>query len=340
MLVPLTLETQAAISYGLTPMTAETPAFRVAALYRFTQFPDPAALQGPLARACRDVGVKGTLLLAREGINGTIAGTDAAIETVLAHIRALPGCADLTPKTAWAEAMPFHRMKVRLKKEIVTLGLPDLDPVANVGTYVEPADWNALIADPDVLVIDTRNDYEVAIGAFERAVDPKTSSFSAFPEWFRNYRADLERERGPDAPPLKVAMYCTGGIRCEKSTAFLKSEGVQDVFHLKGGILDYLEQVPEPQSLWRGECFVFDERVAVGHGLSPGIHGLCRGCRRPVSPEQQASPLYVEGVACPACHDERDEASKARYAERHRQVARARQLGIAHVGAERETDQD
>ena len=207
-------------------MTSETQAFRVAALYRFTRFPDPAALQGPLAKACCAVGVKGTLLLAREGINGTIAGTDAAIESVLAHIRALPGCGDLVPKTAWAEAMPFHRMKVRLKKEIVTLGLPDLDPVANAGTYVEPADWNALIADPDVLVIDTRNDYEVAIGAFARAVDPKTSSFSAFPDWFRDYRAGLEEERGPDAPPLKVAMYCTGGIRCEKSTAFLKSEGI------------------------------------------------------------------------------------------------------------------
>jgi UPF0176 protein len=322
------------------PVTTDTQTFRVAALYRFTRFDDPAALQGPLARLCCSLGVKGTLLLAREGINGTIAGTDDAIEAVLAHIRALPGCADLAPKTAWAEAMPFHRMKVRLKKEIVTLGLPDLDPAANAGTYVEPADWNALIADPDVVVIDTRNDYEVAIGAFERAVDPRTSSFSAFPDWFRDYRKGLEQARGPDAPPLKVAMYCTGGIRCEKSTAFLKSEGVEDVFHLKGGILDYLEQVPEPESLWRGECFVFDERVAVGHGLTQGVHALCRGCRRPVSPEQRNSPLYVEGVACPACHDERDEDAKARYAERHRQVARARELGIAHVGAAPQTDQD
>ncbi len=319
------------------PVTQDTQAFRVAALYRFTRFPDPAALQGPLAKTCCAVGVKGTLLLAREGINGTIAGTDTAIESVLAHIRALPGCADLIPKTAWADTMPFHRMKVRLKKEIVTLGLPDLDPVANAGTYVEPADWNVLIADPDVVVIDTRNDYEVAIGAFARAVDPKTSSFSAFPDWFRDYRAGLEEERGPDAPPLKVAMYCTGGIRCEKSTAFLKSEGIEDVFHLKGGILDYLEQVPEPDSLWRGECFVFDERVAVGHGLSPGTHALCRACRRPISPEERASPLFVEGVACPACHDTRDADSKARYAERHKQVARARELGIAHVGATRDS---
>ncbi|OZA79909.1 MAG: hypothetical protein B7X77_02465 [Caulobacter sp. 39-67-4] len=319
-------------------MTSDTPrsapgAFRVAALYRFTRFEDPAALQGPLARACCAVGVRGTLLLAREGINGTIAGTDAAIESVLAHIRALQGCADLQPKTAWADHMPFNRMKVRLKKEIVTLGLPDLDPVANAGAYVEPANWNALIADPDVVVIDTRNDYEVAIGAFEHAVDPQTSSFSAFPEWFRDYRAGLEQERGPNAPPLKVAMYCTGGIRCEKSTAFLKSEGIEDVFHLKGGILDYLEQVPEPESLWRGECFVFDERVAVGHGLTAGSHALCRACRMPVSPEARQSPHYVEGVSCPACHDSRDEAQRAGYAERHRQVKLAEARGEAHVGA-------
>jgi UPF0176 protein len=307
--------------------------FRVAALYRFTRFEDPAALQAPLAALCCGLGVKGTLLLAREGINGTIAGEDAAIEAVLDHIRALPGCADLGPKVAWAERMPFYRMKVRLKKEIVTLGEPDLDPAANAGTYVEPTDWNALIADPDVVVIDTRNDYEVAVGQFAGAVDPKTPSFSAFPAWFRDYRQSLEAERGPEAPPLKVAMYCTGGIRCEKSTAFLKSEGIEDVFHLKGGILDYLEQVPEPESLWRGECFVFDERVAVGHGLAAGTHVLCRGCRMPVSPEGQASPLYVEGVACPACHDQRNDDQKARAAERHRQALHCETLGIDHVGA-------
>ena len=251
--------------------------YRVAALYRFTRFEDPAAIREPLAALCCGLGVKGTLLLAREGINGTIAGEDAAIEAVLDHIRALPGCADIQPKTAWAERMPFHRMKVRLKKEIVTLGEPNLDPT-DPGTYVAPADWNALIRDPDVVVIDTRNDYEVAVGRFEGAVDPRTASFSDFPAWFRDWRANLP------APPKKIAMYCTGGIRCEKSTAFLKAEGVEQVFHLKGGVLDYLEQVPEPESLWRGECFVFDERVAVGHGLAPGTHVLCLGCRMPFSP--------------------------------------------------------
>jgi UPF0176 protein len=300
--------------------------FRVAALYRFTRFEDPAAIQGPLAALCCGLGVKGTLLLAREGINGTIAGEDAAIEAVLDHIRALPGCADLQPKTARAERMPFYRMKVRLKKEIVTLGEPDLDPTDS-GTYVAPADWNALIRDPDVAVIDTRNDYEVAVGRFEGAVDPKTASFSDFPAWFRDWRQSLA------TPPKKIAMYCTGGIRCEKSTAFLKAEGVEEVFHLKGGVLDYLEQVPEPESLWRGECFVFDERVAVGHGLTPGTHVLCRGCRMPVSPEGQASPLYVEGVACPACHDRRSDDQKARAAERHRQALHCEALGIDHVGA-------
>lgn len=305
--------------------------YRVAALYRFTRFPDPAAIQGPLAALCRSLGVRGTLLLAREGINGTIAGEDAAIEAVLAHIRALPGCADLAPKTAWAERMPFYRMKVRLKKEIVTLGEPNLDPT-DAGTYVAPADWNALISDPDVLVIDTRNAYEVAVGRFEGAIDPQTASFADFPTWFRGWRKTVEAQRGPQSP-LKVAMYCTGGIRCEKSTAFLKAEGVEQVFHLKGGVLDYLEQIPEPESLWRGECFVFDERVSVGHGLAKGDHVLCRGCRMPVSPAERASPLYVEGVACPACHDKRSEEQKARAAERHRQVLHCEALGVEHVGA-------
>jgi UPF0176 protein len=306
------------------PMT-----FRIAALYRFTTFEDPAVLQRPLAALCCGLGVKGTLLLAREGINGAIAGPPEAIDQVVAHIRALPGCETLELKFADAGALPFHRMKVRVKREIVTLGAGELDPARNAGTHVEPADWNALITRDDVVVIDTRNAYEAAIGTFEGAIDPKTASFADFPAWFRAYRQTWD----PAAPPPKVAMFCTGGIRCEKSTAFLKSEGVDEVFHLKGGILNYLETTPAAESLWRGECFVFDERVAVGHGLAPGTHGLCRGCRRPVGPEERASPFYIEGVACPACHGERDEEARARYAERHRQAARARELGIAHVGA-------
>lgn len=302
---------------------------RVAALYQFTRFDDPAAIRGPLLDLCGAQGVKGTLLLAREGINGTIAGSDAAIDAVLAHVRTLPGCAEIDIKFSHADTMPFHRMKVRLKREIVTMGQPDIDPLAGVGHYVAPAEWNDLIADPDTVLIDTRNDYEVAIGTFRGAIDPKTRSFSEFPEWFRAKRAEIEAQgRTP-----KIAMFCTGGIRCEKSTAFAKAEGVEQVYHLKGGILAYLEQVPQDRSLWDGECFVFDERVAVKHGLEVGAHVLCRACRMPVSPEARQSPDYVEGVSCPACIGTRTEEQRASYAERHRQAQLAAQRGEAHVGA-------
>ncbi len=302
---------------------------RVAALYQFTRFDDPAAIRGPLLALCVAQGVKGTLLLAREGINGTIAGSNAAIDAVLGHIRALPGCADIDVKFSHAAAMPFHRMKVRLKREIVTMGQPDIDPLAGVGHYVAPSEWNALIADPDTVLIDTRNDYEVAIGTFRGAIDPKTSSFSEFPAWFRAKREEIEAQgRTP-----KIAMFCTGGIRCEKSTAFALSEGVEQVFHLKGGILAYLEQVPQARSLWDGECFVFDERVAVKHGLEVGDHVLCRACRMPVSPEARESADYVEGVSCPACIGTRTDQQRASYAERHRQALLAQARGEAHVGA-------
>ena len=302
---------------------------RVAALYRFTRLADLAAIKPPLAQLCCTNGVRGTLLLANEGINGTIAGTDDGIDAVLAHIRTLPGCADLEVKDSRAATMPFHRMKVRLKREIVTMGEPDIDPLEDVGHYVDPADWNALIADPGTIVIDTRNDYEVAVGSFAGALDPKTRSFRDFPAWFREHRDELVG----DGPPPRIAMFCTGGIRCEKSTAFLKAEGLGDVYHLKGGILKYLETVPEAESLWEGECFVFDQRVAVGHGLAPGTHGLCHACRMPVSPADRASPLYVEGISCPACHDARDATQRAGYAERERQMRLAEARGQTHVGA-------
>lgn len=262
-----------------------TPMIRVAALYKFTPFADPEALREPLLAACEEAGVKGTLLLAREGINGTIAGTDNALGAVLDTIRALPGCANLDVKFSDAPAMPFGRTKVRVKREIVTMGEPDIDPRLSVGTYVDPNDWNALIADPDILVIDTRNDYEVAIGTFAGAVDPATPSFSDFPKWFRDNRDELL------AGKKKVAMFCTGGIRCEKSTSFLRAEGVEEVFHLRGGILKYLEQVPENESLWQGECFVFDERVSLGHGLALGTHTRCQPCGRPFPVDE----------ACPVC---------------------------------------
>ena len=301
---------------------------RVAALYRFARFEDCAALRAPLDRLCRAEGVRGTLLLAAEGINGTIAGPVEGIEAVLAHLRSLPDCADLDVKFSTAETMPFHRMKVRLKREIVTMGEPDLDPRTTVGTYVAPAAWNALIADPDTIVIDTRNDYEVAVGTFAGAINPETASFRDFPAWFRRERAALLGDR-----PRKVAMFCTGGIRCEKSTAFLRAEGIDAVYHLQGGILKYLEVVPPEDSLWQGECFVFDQRVAIGHGLTPGTHGLCHACRRPVSIVDRASPLYEDGVSCPACHGERTEAQRASARERHRQEQLAAAQGRAHIGA-------
>jgi UPF0176 protein len=310
-------------------MTDHTYPIRVTALYRFTPFKDCQALRAGLEQVCQEAGIKGTLLLASEGINGTIAGSHAAIDQVLSHIRALPGCQTLSIKDSFAEVMPFYRMKVRIKREIVTMGQPNIDPLTEVGHYVSAQDWNALISDPKTILIDTRNDYEVGIGTFKGAINPKTTSFRDFPAWFRANRAALLQ--GAESP--KVAMFCTGGIRCEKSTAFLKSEGIDEVYHLDGGILKYLETVPEPESLWEGDCFVFDQRVSVSHGLSLGQYGLCHACRMPVSPEDQASEHYVPGVSCPACHGSRDEAQKAGYAERQRQTALAQARGEAHVGA-------
>ncbi len=269
----------------------------VAALYRFAPFDDHVQLRGPLVEICSKQDLRGTLLLAAEGINGTIAGSPEQVACVLDHIRALPGCAELDVKMSSAPVMPFKRMKVRLKAEIVTMGVEGVDPLASAGTYVEPGEWNALISDPDTIVIDTRNEYEVAIGSFADAIDPKTRSFREFPAWFRQARGELlARGKTP-----RIAMYCTGGIRCEKSTAFLKQEGVEDVYHLKGGILAYLEQVPEAFSLWRGECYVFDERVAIGHGLAPGTHVMCPDCGRAVSGTAVAAASADIVRACPVC---------------------------------------
>jgi UPF0176 protein len=310
------------------PHPGARPALSVAALYCFTRLADCARLRAPLECTCHEQGVRGTLLLAPEGINGTIAGSPEGIGKVVAEIRALPGCADLDVKLSTAQRMPFHRLKVRLKREIVTMGQPDIDPTASAGTYVQPSDWNALIEDPDTIVIDTRNDYEVAIGTFKHAIDPGTASFRDFPAWFRRER---ERLLGAGREP-RVAMFCTGGIRCEKSTAFLRQEGVEEVYHLKGGILKYLETVPEEDSLWQGECFVFDQRVAIGHGLAQGSYALCHACRRPVSATDLASPLYEAGVSCAACHHERTDEQRASYRERHRQELLAAAAGRAHVG--------
>ncbi len=295
----------------------------VAALYHFTRFAQPAAHQTPLRDACLANRVTGTLLLAPEGINGTIAGPEAGIAAVLEHIRALPGCADLDWKRSGATQRPFARMKVRLKKEIVTMGQPDVDPTARTGHYVDPADWNALISAPDVAVIDTRNDYEVAIGSFEGAVDPQTASFRDFPAWWEANKERFHNKR--------IAMFCTGGIRCEKSTNYLLGQGVGDVYHLKGGILKYLEEVPEAESRWNGDCFVFDGRVSVGHGLAEGPHELCHACRRPILPEDRTRPEYEEGVACHLCAAETSPEDKARFSERQKQISLARARGERHL---------
>ncbi|WP_083097114.1 rhodanese-related sulfurtransferase [Pseudophaeobacter leonis] len=298
--------------------------FRIAALYHFTRFADPAALKPALLELCLQHQVTGSLLLAHEGINGTIAGPQAGIEAVLAHIKSLPGCADLDWKDATSDHPPFGKIKVRLKKEIVTMGQPDVDPIASVGHYVEPEDWNALIRAEDVAVIDTRNDYEVQIGTFEGAIDPETATFRDFPAWWEANKDRFHNKR--------VAMFCTGGIRCEKSTNYLLSQGVEDVYHLKGGILRYLEEVPPEDSSWQGDCFVFDNRVSVGHGLVEGPHELCHGCRRPIVPADKARPSFELGVSCYQCIDETSEADKARFRERQKQMCLARERGEAHHG--------
>lgn len=298
--------------------------YTVAALYHFTRFDDPAALRGPLLDLCKSKGIMGTLLLAKEGVNGTIAGDRAGIDAVLAHLRSLPGCAALEWKESTATEPPFHRMKVRLKKEIVTMGQPDVDPIAQVGNYVDAADWNDLITAPDVAVIDTRNDYEVAIGTFEGAVDPETQSFGEFPAWWEKNKHRFHNKR--------IAMFCTGGIRCEKSTNYLMGQGVEDVYHLKGGILKYLEEVPQEDSKWDGDCFVFDARVSVGHGLKEGPHILCYACRRPLVPEDRNNPAFEQGVSCHQCIDETTDADKSRFRERQKQMQLAKERGTHHIG--------
>ncbi|WP_375202933.1 oxygen-dependent tRNA uridine(34) hydroxylase TrhO [Hyphococcus sp.] len=296
----------------------------VAAFYKFTPLPDYAEDQPGLLACAEGHGVKGTILLAAEGVNGTIAGSRNGVDAVLGALKALPGCADLDWKESYTDDNPFLRMKVRLKKEIVTLGVGDVEPHKSHERYVEPHDWNKVISDPDTIVIDTRNDYEVGIGAFEGAIDPKTASFRDFAAWFRKFREENQFK--------KVAMYCTGGIRCEKSVAFLRSEGVEDVVHLKGGILKYLETVPEEESLWRGECFVFDSRVSVGHDLAPGSYDQCFACRRPITEEDKASLHYVAGISCPHCVDEYSEERRRAFAERQKQIQLAKARGEQHLG--------
>lgn len=298
---------------------------RVVALYHFAKLEDYQDLQAPLLEKCLAESVMGTLLLAEEGVNGTIAGAPEGVANVLAYLRSDLRLADLKHKDSYAEEPPFLRMKVRLKKEIVTMGVDGIDPNLIVGTYVKPEDWNALISDPDVVVVDTRNDYEVEIGTFAHAIDPQTTSFREFPAWVKNNGNALGNK--------KIAMFCTGGIRCEKSTAYLKAQGYEEVFHLEGGILKYLETVPEEKSLWQGECFVFDDRVSVGHDLKVGPYDLCHACRHVISDEDKKSPLYKPGISCPKCHGTKSEEQMERYGERQRQMELAKERDEIHLGS-------
>ena len=302
--------------------------YLTAALYKFVSLPDYKALQAPLLEACVLNKIKGTLLLAEEGINGTIAGLPDNIKNILHFLRTAPmfegRLAELEHKESWSETHPFYRMKVKLKKEIVTLGVAGVSPTKKVGKYVKPQDWNALISDPEVVLIDTRNDYEVDIGTFKGAIDPKTSTFREFP----NYVA----EHFDKTKHKKVAMFCTGGIRCEKASSYMMDQGFEEVYHLEGGILKYLETVPEEESLWQGECFVFDQRVAVKHNLEVGDFDQCYACRYPLAPEDLKSPQYTPGISCPHCYNSLTEEKKARLTERQKQVILAKQRGETHIG--------
>ena len=304
----------------------------VAAVYKFVKLPDCAAMREPLLARCDALGITGTLLLAEEGINGTIAGTRSGIDKILEYLRSDPRLADLEHKESAAQQPPFYRMKVKLKKEIVTMGVPGIDPTEQSGQYVKPEDWNALISDadgllPGVLLIDTRNDYEVAVGSFKGALDPRITTFREFPEYVKN---NIDPQHKP-----RVAMFCTGGIRCEKASAYMLQQGFSEVYHLQGGILKYLENVPPEESLWQGECFVFDQRVAVGQGLAPGHYELCYGCSRPITAEEKTSPQYQAGVSCPNCYDALTPEKRAAAMERQKQVALANQRGEKHIGKRR-----
>ncbi len=304
----------------------------IAALYRFVRLNDHVDLREPLLQQMEASGIRGTLLLADEGINGTIAGSEAAIDSLLGWLAGHPQFGDrlseMDVKKSWSEEMPFLRTKVKLKKEIVTMGVEGIDPNQTVGTYVRPEDWNDLISDPDVITIDTRNDYEVRIGTFKNAINPHTDSFREFPEYVEK-ELDKNKHR-------KIAMFCTGGIRCEKSTAYLKELGFEDVYHLQGGILKYLEEMPQEQSLWEGECFVFDERVAVDHELQPGHYTQCHACRAPLSEADLSSRYFVAGVSCPYCHADTSDAQRERFRQRQKQMALARQRGEQHLGDDME----
>lgn len=298
----------------------------VCALYKFARLENYADLRQPLFNVMDLNNVRGTLLLASEGINGTISGSRQGIDTVIVWLNSHEQLKPIITKESSTSESPFKRTKVKLKKEIVTMGIEDIDPQRSVGTYVAPQEWNSLISNPEVLLIDTRNEYEYEIGTFKNAVNPHTTTFREFPQYVED-NLDPEKHK-------KVAMFCTGGIRCEKSTAFLKGKGFDEVYHLQGGILKYLEEVPEQETMWEGECFVFDDRVAVNHQLKKGIYDQCHACRFPITEEEKLSPLYLQGISCPRCHDKTSDEQRERFSERQKQMNLAEQRGEEHIGQE------
>jgi UPF0176 protein len=303
-----------------------TNTITICSLYKFVRLDAFEALREPLSNKMVSANIKGTLLLAAEGINGTIAGSQVGINKVMTFLSEQPGLDNISHKESYSNDNPFHRTKVKLKKEIVTMGIEGIDPNQVVGTYVKPKDWNALIADPEVLLVDTRNDYEIEIGTFKKAVNPNTETFREFPAYVAK---NLDKNKHK-----KVAMYCTGGIRCEKSTAYLKEQGFEEVYHLEGGILKYLEEVPSTETMWEGECFVFDGRVAVNHELEQGQYDQCFACRFPLTEAEKESEYYVKGVSCHRCHDKVTDEQRNRYVERQRQITLAEKRGESHIGGD------
>jgi UPF0176 protein len=308
---------------NLEPVLAKDSRLLVAAFYAFTPLDDERreTLLTRLPSLASEGDVLGSVLIAHEGVNGTISGPESGVDAVLKHLRAslnlgIDHYARLEVKRSWTNKPVFRRFKARRKKEIVTIGVDSVDPRTSVGTYVEADDWNALVDDPDTLVIDTRNSYETAIGTFEGAIDPSTESFRDFPQWAESTLRPLIEQKSSK----RIAMFCTGGIRCEKASSYLQQQGFGEVHHLRGGILKYLEQVPETESRWRGECFVFDQRVALNHQLEPGEHSLCHACGLPVSAQQRELPSYIKGVQCVHCVDRFTDADRERFAMRQRQI--------------------
>ena len=306
--------------------------FKVAALYKFSQIDNPLEVQIYLKKILKNLSIYGTILVGNEGINGTIASRDKKnLNKALMYLKNLKGFKDLDIKFSNSKKKPFIRLKIKLKQEIVTIGDKSIDPTKNVGEYVNPEDWNSLIEEENILLIDTRNDYEYSIGSFKNSINPNTQKFRDFPEWLKGQNFTQE-----DKNSKKVAMFCTGGIRCEKASSLMKNEGFKKVYHLKGGILKYFESVSKENSLWDGECFVFDDRVSVKHDLSVGDYDMCHGCRMPITETDKISQKYIQGVSCPNCFDQTTEEQKSRYMSRQKQIDLAKQRNQKHIGPKEE----